>query len=375
MIGKVFGHIRNGTLAEALLHRVNRWLGPVVARKRESRIRQEGIARFDIRNREEAIRFLSDQGIFWSARRTGTVIVSGAEAKRIAEYLTAKGTDAEVCKEFSELPPPSGISCIICADFSSARQFESARQLNAMKGYQEIPFEYVARPTEELAPVKEFTSYDSLDFVSPLLLRNPSVFDVYRESLSRFEMKCEVRDFMDLCQAVDHVIRRKVPGDVCEFGSFRGHSGYLIARLLETGGSDKTVHLFDTFDRFPEEIAGVDTFWSGTHEVEFEKVRMAVSASKNIRLVKGDFTETFRDSGIDRISFVHVDCDSYRATRFLTETIFEKHLSPGGIMLFEDYGHASLLGNRMAVHEFFDSRTDCFTFFSQFSGCYLAVKA
>ena len=73
----------------------------------------------------------------------------------------------------------------------------------------------------------------------------------------------EVRDFMDLCQAVEHVIRRNVPGDVCEFGSFKGHSGYLIARLLETGGSDKNVHLFDTFERFPEETAGVDTFWNG----------------------------------------------------------------------------------------------------------------
>jgi hypothetical protein len=362
-------------MAEALLHRINSWLGPVVARKRESRIRQEGIARFDIRNREEAIRFLTDQGIFWSGRRSGKVIVSGSEAERIREHLITKGIGSEVCNDLTQLPPPSGISCIICADFSSVKQFESARQLNTLKGYQEIPFEYVARPADELEAVKEFTSYDSLDFVSPLLLRNPSVFEIYRESLSRFEMKCEVRDFMDLCQAVEHVIRRNVPGDVCEFGSFKGHSGYLIARLLETGGSDKNVHLFDTFERFPEETAGVDTFWSGTHEVEFEKVKSAVSASKRIRLVKGDFTETFRESGVDRISFVHVDCDSYRATRFLTETLFEKHLSPGGIMLFEDYGHASLLGNRMAVHEFFDGRTDCFTFFSQFSGCYLAIKA
>ena len=71
---------------------------------------------------------------------------------------------------------------------------------------------------------------------------------------------------------------------------------------------------------------------------------------------------------------MYVDCDSYRATRFLVENIYEQMLSPGGVMVFEDYGHPHLLGCRVAVHEYFDQRHDCVKFFSQFSGFYIVVK-
>ena len=43
-------------------------------------------------------------------------------------------------------------------------------------------------------------------------------------------------------------------------------------------------------------------------------------------------------------------------------------------MVFEDYGHASLLGNRLAVHEAFDGKPGAFRFFSQFSGSFVVCK-
>jgi len=43
-------------------------------------------------------------------------------------------------------------------------------------------------------------------------------------------------------------------------------------------------------------------------------------------------------------------------------------------MIFEDYGHASLLGNRLAIHESFEHRKNAFCFFSQFSGSFFVCK-
>jgi hypothetical protein len=43
-------------------------------------------------------------------------------------------------------------------------------------------------------------------------------------------------------------------------------------------------------------------------------------------------------------------------------------------MVFEDYGHQALLGNRLAIHQFFDKKKDCIKIFSQFSGFYIVVK-
>jgi hypothetical protein len=69
-----------------------------------------------------------------------------------------------------------------------------------------------------------------------------------------------------------------------------------------------------------------------------------------------------------------VDCDSYRATRYLLQRVYDGALMRGGIIAFEDYGHPALLGNRLAVDEFFEPRTDCLRWFSQFSGIYTVRK-
>ncbi|MFM8431910.1 MAG: TylF/MycF/NovP-related O-methyltransferase, partial [Bacteroidota bacterium] len=169
--------------------------------------------------------------------------------------------------------------------------------------------------------------------------------------------------------------RKDVPGDICEFGSYKGHSGYLLSRLIEAEKSEKKLFMFDMFEHFPDESAGVDAFWSKTHQVDFEEVKAKFENRKNTTLIKGDFTQTLFTVELDKISLIYVDCDSYRATLFLMEELFEKRLSEKGMMIFEDYGHPALLGNRLAIHRFFDSRTDCICFFSQFSGYYIVIKS
>lgn len=133
--------------------------------------------------------------------------------------------------------------------------------------------------------------------------------------------------------------------------------------------------MFDMFEHFPDESVGVDAFWSQTHNVDFQEVKAKFKDRPNTTLIKGDFTETLSAVNIDKMSLIYVDCDSYRATLFLMKELFEKKLSEKGIMIFEDYGHPALLGNRLAVHEFFEGRTDCIKFFSQFSGYYIVIKS
>ena len=132
--------------------------------------------------------------------------------------------------------------------------------------------------------------------------------------------------------------------------------------------------MYDTFEKFPVETIGVDAFWSDTHEVNFEEVKAKFTDRKNVELVKGDFTETLSTVRPVQLSFIYVDCDSYRATTFLMKELYDTVLSSGGVMILEDYGHPALLGNRLAYHHFFDGRKDCFKFFSQFSGFMIIVK-
>ena len=236
-----------------------------------------------------------------------------------------------------------------------------------------VAFEYVVIPKVENLAINRMYE-NSNDFISPLHLQEPNFSNLYEESCKLFEPKTGIRDFMDLIQGVNHVLNTNLQGDLAEFGSFKGQSGYLTARYLEVRKSPKTLFMFDAFESFPIESNGVDHFWSDTHKVNFEEIKQKFKRFNHVELVKGDFTETFNQSACKKLCLAFVDCDSYRGTKYLIDEIFEDRLEVGGLMIFEDYGHASLLGNRLAVHEKFKGKRNAFCFFSQFSGSFYVCK-
>lgn len=267
--------------------------------------------------------------------------------------------------------PPTAV---VSVDVNAARVTDTARAALSDPGLAGLPFEYVTGLEPERLQFQRQDEYRDDLFISPVLLAKPSPYAIYEMSLERFEQKCGLRDYLDLYQLLGSVHERGVPGEVTEFGSYKGHSGWLIGKTLEALGSAKSLHMFDMFESFPRESAGVDYFWSGTHHVSLEEVRARLSGLSSVELVPGEFERTLPASGLDRIALAYVDCDSYRAVSYLAANLFEDRISPGGVMVFEDYGHPALLGCRVAVHEYFDGRSDCLRFFSQFSGLYVVVK-
>lgn len=266
------------------------------------------------------------------------------------------------------------LGCILAADVEVTRVTAAARACLADPDLAGIPFEYTTGLEPEAAQMRKQDEYAKSGFISPVLLADPSPYELYEQSLQLFEQKCGLRDYLDLYQLLGSVHERGVPGEIAEFGSYKGHSGWLIGRTLDALGSDKAVHLFDMFDTFPQESAGVDYFWSGTHHVSLDEVRGKLAGLDRIRLVPGEFERTLPDSGLEQLALAYVDCDSYRAVSYLVNELFDRRLSPGGLLAFEDYGHPALLGCRVAVHEFFDGRSDCVKLFSQFSGLYVVMK-
>lgn len=226
--------------------------------------------------------------------------------------------------------------------------------------------------------IRAFDSYSALAkygwgkpyFVSSLF-DNDGINSIYEYSLTKVEQKCDVRDAYDLYQSL--LQTKEVPGAIAEFGSYRGHSGLIIAEAARRLKLGKSIYLCDMFERFPTESQGVDRFWSETHDVDFEEVSRVFGEYPEVKLVKGDFADTIDSLPETDFSFVHVDCDSYRGTRLVIEKVFPK-LSRGGVMAFEDYGHDFCLGARLAVDEFFNSLPGCFRFFSGFSGLQIVCK-
>jgi predicted O-methyltransferase YrrM len=302
----------------------------------------------------------------------------GPLLRGLQRELTQRGVAHRSVSRIKQLQLNAGeeqtLACIVAADAAVGRVTSTAHAVLDDTRLAEIPFEYSTGLEPEAEQFRRQDEYAGSGFISPVLVAETSPYALYARSLQRFEQKCGLRDYLDLYQLLASVVQRGVPGDIAEFGSYKGHSGWLIGTTLKALASDKPVHLFDMFDAFPQESAGVDYFWSGTHHVQLDEVRSKLSELDAVQLHPGEFEHTLADSGIGTLAFAYVDCDSHRAVSYLARELFERLISAGGMIVFEDYGHPALLGCRVAVHEYFDARSDCIKFFSQFSGLYVVVK-
>lgn len=194
---------------------------------------------------------------------------------------------------------------------------------------------------------------------------------VYRYSLTKVKRTFRVAEAYDLWQCLEHA--RTQRGQFIEFGTFRGHSGLLMAEFLKRYRLRRRLYLCDTFSEFPQEPLEIDRRWSGTHKVEFAKIKERFTPYKFVELVRGDFTETADSIPDDRLAFALVDCDSYRGTSFAADWAWGR-LARGGVIFFQDYGQPQCPGARLAVDEFLKGRRGAFAFFSFFSGARIVLK-
>jgi hypothetical protein len=155
-------------------------------------------------------------------------------------------------------------------------------------------------------------------------------------------------------QAVHNVAR--VPGVAAEIGAYRGGSAYFIASTLRAvTGSEVPMHVFDTFQGHPENaITEHDTVqaagqFSGTH---LKKVTSYLSAFTEMRLHTGDVSESLADlPEYGAYRFVHIDTDLYKPTLDCLE-YFGRRLSPGGVIVVDDYSSRKCPGVPKATTEY-----------------------
>jgi predicted O-methyltransferase YrrM len=160
-----------------------------------------------------------------------------------------------------------------------------------------------------------------------------------------------------------------LPGDVIECGVYRGKSLQWIARVMADRAPEKTVFACDSYEGFPEEDVG---------RVDLGPLRFLARVRKKFRLatdtparlerffwlfgvrgeiVKGYFSDTLPRFAETRFCFVHLDCDLYSSYKECLELLYE-NLTPGGVVVFDDYRAPKWPGAELAVDEFFASRPE-----------------
>jgi O-methyltransferase len=154
---------------------------------------------------------------------------------------------------------------------------------------------------------------------------------------------------------------RGVGGATADCGVRFGKSTHFLLRGL--ADPTRPHHLFDSFeglskpsalDHVTSEFAGQ---WSeGDLAVSEETARAHLQRFRNCLFHKGWIPDTFCAVPSEaRFAFVHVDVDLYEPTRACYEFFYDR-LSPGGMIVNDDYGLTSCPGATRAVDEFVASR-------------------
>lgn len=148
---------------------------------------------------------------------------------------------------------------------------------------------------------------------------------------------------------------RDTPGDVVEFGCYVGTTSVYLAQALQ--GSDKQLYLYDSFEGLPEkrteDISPVgEQFQAGElHATKKQLIRNLKQANVPMPVItKGWFSDVQLEQVPQQISFAFLDGDYYDSVLDPLKLIWDR-LSPGAIVVVDDYANEALPGAAKAVDE------------------------
>lgn len=156
-----------------------------------------------------------------------------------------------------------------------------------------------------------------------------------------------------------------LPGDILEFGVYKGISLVRLLsfrKLLENDYSRKVTG-FDMFGKFPDNELHLDSDRkfverfenSGGYGIAASELDMHLKRKEftNYSLIEGDILKTLPEfveqNPQIKISLLHIDVDVYEPTKIILETLWDK-LVKGGIVMLDDYG--TVEGETKAADEF-----------------------
>ncbi len=166
----------------------------------------------------------------------------------------------------------------------------------------------------------------------------------------------------------DQIERIKdVEGDIVECGVSIGHGTLLFLLLNEFVGVERTYYGFDSFEGFPnpvekDEVTPIEgeRFWASPPEIVMKTLRDGRIPEEvirtRVRLIKGWFDQTVpKYEG--RIALLHLDGDLYESYKIPLECLYGK-VSPGGVIMFDEYNDQRWPGASKAIDEFFSDKSE-----------------
>lgn len=149
----------------------------------------------------------------------------------------------------------------------------------------------------------------------------------------------------------------RVEGDFVECGVFQGFCSAVATRYLDFGSRDKQWYLYDTFTGIPADQLDPGQQNPRVFEQEglYEACRQRFAAYPNVQVIQGRVPDVLRERAPQKVAFMHIDMNSAAAEMGALEFFWER-LTPGAVIVLDDYGWRSYRAQKLAEDPFFAAR-------------------
>ncbi len=188
--------------------------------------------------------------------------------------------------------------------------------------------------------------------------------------------------FFSLIQMVQYVLNKEFIGDFVECGCWKGHSSWIIAKLITERKIMFNFHIFDSFEGglselhikdknkiknlSEKEIINQKNHFSSNEEF----VKRILNGFDFVKIYKGWIPKRFDEIKNNSFQFIHIDLDLYEPTLESLKFFFPRLIN-GGVIVCDDYNETEFPGAKKAWDEYFENKDLTFFYESPYGGCFL----
>lgn len=153
-----------------------------------------------------------------------------------------------------------------------------------------------------------------------------------------------------LCWAAESALA--LPGDFVECGTYQGYSAEVLMHFTQ-GLPGRRAWLYDLFDPSGEAGEG--------HRMPAHSPELAAQARArfrrwgNVTVTQGKVPQILAEVAPERIAFLHIDMNNAEAEHGALEILFDR-VSPGGLIVLDDYGWTIHRAQKDSADEFMHAR-------------------
>lgn len=148
-----------------------------------------------------------------------------------------------------------------------------------------------------------------------------------------------------------------IEGDFVTCGVNTGVMPLAICEYLDFNKTGRRFYLFDTYNGIPETQMSDGERQRGLEENAayysdcYDLARENFAPYPNAKLVRGMVPDTLNDVQIDKVAYLAIDMNIAYPERKAIEFFWPK-LTPGALIVLDDYGFSAFVGQRASMDEF-----------------------